>query len=204
VYFTDDLVDALAASPLTAPHFHVPLQSGSARVLRSMRRPYTIAMYRRVVERLAAVFPRLGLGADVLVGFPGETDADFAATAALVEELPFTYLHVFPYSVRSGTEASTRAERVDATTVAQRAAMMRALGQAKAAAFRRSLVGRVEEVIVLETRERTSGALVGLTGHYAEVVFNGPDALKRRVARVRITDAGGAQLRGRLEEDRAA
>ena len=204
VYFTDDLIEALAASPLTAPHFHVPLQSGSARVLRSMRRPYTVAMYRRVVERLAAAFPRLGLGADVLVGFPGESDADFAATAALVEDLPFTYLHVFPYSVRSGTEAAARAERVDATTVARRAAMMRALGHAKAAAFRRSLAGRMEDVIVLETRERASGALVGLTGHHAEVVFDGPDALKRRVARVSITDVDGAQLRGRLEEDRAA
>jgi len=204
-YFTDELVESLAASPATAPHFHVPLQSGSDRVLRAMRRPYTVALYRRVVERLAAAFPRLGLGADVLVGFPGETEQDFAATRALVEGLPFTYLHVFPYSVRSGTEAAGRSERVDAKTIARRAAAMRELGAAKAAAFGRVLAGRVEEVLVLERRDRASGGLVGLTGQYAEVVFDGPDALMRRLARVRVDSASAARLRGRLEEeDRAA
>ncbi|HEY7519630.1 MAG TPA: tRNA (N(6)-L-threonylcarbamoyladenosine(37)-C(2))-methylthiotransferase MtaB [Methylomirabilota bacterium] len=203
-YVTDELLDALRSSPVVAPHFHVPLQSGSDRVLRAMRRPYTVAMYRRVVDGLAAAFPRLGLGADVLVGFPGETDEDFAATAALVAELPFTYLHVFPYSARRGTEAAARAGRVDATTLTRRAAVMRGLGEAKAAAFRRSLGGRVEEVLVLERRARVGGDLVGLTGHYAEVRFAGPDALMRRLARVKITEADGARLHGRLEEERAA
>ena len=203
-YFTDELLDALSSSPATAPHFHVPLQSGSDRVLRAMRRPYTVRMYRQLIERLATAFPRLGLGADVLVGFPGETEGDFAATVALVEELPFTYLHVFPYSARKGTEAAARTERVAPATVARRAAALRALGAAKAEAFKRSLTGRLEDVLVLETREGATGGLVGLTGHYVEVVFDGPDSLKRRLTRVRITQAEGAALRGRLEEDRAA
>jgi threonylcarbamoyladenosine tRNA methylthiotransferase MtaB len=203
-YFTEDLVDALTSSPVTAPHFHVPLQSGSDRVLRAMRRPYTVAMYRRVVDRLVVAFPGLGLGADVLVGFPGETDRDFAATLALVEELPFTYLHVFPYSARKGTEAAARAERVEPATIARRAAATRALGAAKAATFRRSLAGRLEDVLVLETRDRPGGGLVGLTGHYAEVVFDGPDVLMRRLARVRIMEAGGGELRGQLEQETAA
>jgi threonylcarbamoyladenosine tRNA methylthiotransferase MtaB len=204
-YFSDELVDALAASPATAPHFHVPLQSGSDRVLRAMRRPYTVALYRRVVERLVAAFPGLGLGADVLVGFPGETEEDFAATMALVEALPFTYLHVFPYSVRNGTEAAARSDRVDVKTIARRAAAMRELGAAKAAAFRDTFAGRVEDVLVLETRDRASGGLVGLTGQYAEVVFDGPDALMRRLARVRIGGPAAGMLRGQLhEEDRAA
>jgi threonylcarbamoyladenosine tRNA methylthiotransferase MtaB len=187
-----------------APHFHVPLQSGSDRVLRAMRRPYTVALYRRVVERLAARFPRLGLGADVLVGFPGETEADFRATVSLVEALPFTYLHVFPYSPRNGTDAATRADRVDAATLTRRAAVMRTLGATKAAAFRRSLGGRVEEVLVLERRARDTGELVGLTGHFAEVRFAGPDALMRRLARVTITETAGAGLGGRLVEEKAA
>jgi len=203
-YVTDELVDALGSSSVIAPHFHVPLQSGSDRVLRAMRRPYTAALYRRVVERLTRLFPRLGLGADVLVGFPGETDDDFAATVALVEALPFTYLHVFPYSARTGTDAATRPDRIDAATLRRRAAVVRAVGEAKAAAFRRSLGGRVEDVLVLERRARNTGELVGLTGHYAEVRFGGPDALMRRLARVKITDTAGGRLRGRLEEDRAA
>ncbi len=202
-YFTGELLDALTSSSIVTPHFHVPLQSGSDRVLRAMRRPYTVAMYRRVVERLAAGFPRLGLGADVLVGFPGETEEDFAATAALVETLPFTYLHVFPYSARRGTDAAGRSGRLDAATLTRRAAVMRALGETKAEAFRRSLGGRVEDVLVLERRER-GGDLVGLTGNYAEVRFAGPDVLMRRLARVKITEAGGPTLRGRLAEERAA
>jgi threonylcarbamoyladenosine tRNA methylthiotransferase MtaB len=160
-------------------------------------------MYRRVVDRLTAVAPRLGLGADVLVGFPGETEADFRATLALVDELPFTYLHVFPYSPRRGTEAAGRADRVPSAVVASRAAALRALGEAKAAAFRRALVGGVEEVLVLERRDRATGALVGLTGHYVEVVFDGP-APTRGLARVRIGAAAGRRLQGRLEQERAA
>ena len=120
-YFAEDVLDIVTTAPTIAPHFHVPLQSGSDRVLRLMRRPYTTATYRRVVERLAARHPRLGLGADVIVGFPGETEADFAATLALVEALPFSYLHVFPYSVRPGTEAARLPERVDGRTIAARA-----------------------------------------------------------------------------------
>ena len=203
-YVSGELLDALSSSTAVAPHFHLPLQSGSDRVLRAMRRPYTVAMYRRVVDKLGAAFPRLGLGADLLVGFPGETEEDFAATMALVEALPFTYLHVFPYSARRGTDAAGRAGRLDAATLTRRAASLRALGEAKAAAFRRSLGGRVEDVLVLERRARATGELVGLTGHYAEVRFAGPDALMRRLARVTITEAGGPALRGRLEEDRAA
>jgi threonylcarbamoyladenosine tRNA methylthiotransferase MtaB len=111
---------------------------------------------------------------------------------------------VFPYSARRGTDAATRAGRVDTATLTRRAAVVRALGEAKAAAFRRSLGGRVEDVLVLERRARAGGELVGLTGHYAEVRFAGPDALMRGLARVKITEADGAGLRGRLEEDRAA
>ena len=198
-YFTDDVLDVVTGAPAIAPHFHVPLQSGSDRVLRAMRRPYTVAMYRAVVERLAGAVPRLGLGADVIAGFPGERADDAAATEALIEALPFTYLHVFPYSDRNGTEAVTRPGHVDRGTAARRAARLRALGAAKALAFRAGLVGRTEDVLVLETRDRSTGALVGLTGNYVEVVFEGPDTLMRRVVRVRRgrADAG---VRGELVE----
>lgn len=196
-YFSNELLDVLTTAPAIAPHFHVPLQSGSDRVLRAMRRPYRVAMYRAVVERLARATPVLGLGADVIAGFPGESEADAAATEALIDELPFTYLHVFPYSDRQGTEAAARPGHVDRATITRRAARLRALGAAKAAAFRQRLVGRTEDVLVLETRDRTSGALVGLTGSYVEVPFEGPDTLMRRVARVHLS-GHDEQLRGTL------
>lgn len=195
-YFTPALLEVATGSPVVAPHFHVPLQSGSDRVLRRMRRPYTVAMYRRLVERLAAAVPDLGLGTDVIAGFPGERDDDFAATLALVEALPFTYLHVFPYSDRAGTEAASLSGRLPARVVTERAARLRAVGGVKARAFREGLVGSVREVLVLETRDRATGGLVGLTSNYAEVVFEGPDELMRRLVPVRVVDAGAERARG--------
>ena len=199
-YVTDELFEILTTSPVMAPHLHLPLQSGSERVLRAMRRPYTVAMYRALVDRLAAAVPRLGLGADVIVGFPGESAADFEATLALVESLPFSYLHVFPYSTRQGTAAADLPGRLPAATVAERARRLREAAAAKNLRFREGMQGRVEDVLVLETRDRASGDLVGLTGNYMEVTFAGPDRLQRRLARVRVMEAAARATRGVLEE----
>jgi threonylcarbamoyladenosine tRNA methylthiotransferase MtaB len=203
-YFTEGVLEIVTASPVIAPHVHLPLQSGSDRVLRRMRRPYTTALYRRVVERLATAIPRLGLGADVIAGFPGESAEDFAATLALVDELPFSYLHVFPYSARPGTAAPALADQVGAGTVAERARSLRAVAAARAHRFRQSMLGRTEDVLVLETRDRVSGALTGLTGNYMEVTFAGPDGLQRGIARVRVTAAGETVASGVLEDAQAA
>lgn len=197
-YFTAALMDVVTTSAVVAPHFHIPLQSGSDAVLRGMRRPYNVRRYRDVVESLAAQVPGVGIGADVIVGFPGEAAADFDATARLVDELPFSYLHVFAYSDRPGTEAASRAGRVDPRTIADRSAALRARSAAKARAFREALVGRTVEALVLETRDRETGGLVGLTGSYVEVAFDGADSLTRRLVRVRVTDAGVERARGEV------
>ncbi|HEY2995993.1 MAG TPA: tRNA (N(6)-L-threonylcarbamoyladenosine(37)-C(2))-methylthiotransferase MtaB [Methylomirabilota bacterium] len=199
-YFTDDVLELVTTSPVIAPHLHLPLQSGSDRVLRAMRRPYTVTMYRTLVERLAAAIPRMGLGADVIVGFPGESEADFAETVALVEALPFSYLHVFPYSARQGTEAATRPGRLSAATAAARGRRLRELAAVKNLRFREGMRGRVEDVLVLEERARATGDLVGLTGNYMEVTFRGPDRLRRRLARVRVAAVEVGSTRGMLEE----
>jgi threonylcarbamoyladenosine tRNA methylthiotransferase MtaB len=199
-YFSDELLEIVTGSPVIAPHLHVPLQSGSDRMLRAMRRPYTVASFRRVIERLATAIPRVGLGTDVIVGYPGETTHDFDATRGLLEALPFSYLHVFPYSVRPGTEAARRADRVASTVVAGRARQLRELGAEQGRRFRAAMVGRSEEVLVLERVEPRSGALTALTGNFVEVSFAGPDRLRRRVARVRVTDPGEHVARGVLEE----
>lgn len=198
-YFTEELLDVVTGSPIIAPHLHVPLQSGSDPVLRLMRRPYNVAMYEDVVERLASRIPALGLGTDVIVGFPGETEHAFSETVRRVDALPFTYLHVFGYSDRDGTEASALPGHVDARTIRRRSEVLRERSTAKARAFRRRLAGRSVEVLVLETRDRTTGGLVGLTGNYVEIVFDGPDSLMRRLARVRVTDGGDERASGALE-----
>jgi threonylcarbamoyladenosine tRNA methylthiotransferase MtaB len=197
-YFTPALLEIVTGSPRIAPHLHIPLQSGSDRVLRRMRRPYSVAIYRRLVERLAGAVPELGLGADVIVGFPGESESDFAQTRALVQALPFTYLHVFSYSDRPGTEAVGLAEHLDRRVVTARGRQLRALGAAKSLAFRHRLIGSVRDALILETRDRATGQLAGLTGNYVEVALDGQDALMRTLVPVRLGGVDGARTLGTL------
>jgi threonylcarbamoyladenosine tRNA methylthiotransferase MtaB len=145
------------------PHVHAPLQSGSDRVLRRMGRNwYTSATYSDAIERLAVRMPILGLGADVITGFPGETDADHAATVALVERLPFSYLHVFPYSARPGTAAPRLDGQVASGLADERAAELREIGKRRGAAYAASRVGGLADSIVIGGAERREA----LTGDY--------------------------------------
>lgn len=188
----------MTTAPYVAPHFHVPLQSGSDRILRLMRRPYNVVIYRRVVERLVELKPGLGLGTDIIVGFPGETDEDFAASVDTVAALPFSYLHVFPYSDRQGTEAARRPDRVPAATVTARSRRLRALGLDKGRGFRQRLLGTVEDALVLATRDRGSGRAVGLTGNYVEVAFATADELAGQIRSVKITALHSTRTVGEL------
>jgi threonylcarbamoyladenosine tRNA methylthiotransferase MtaB len=199
-YFTPELVDAVTTLPVMAPHLHLPLQSGSDRVLRLMRRPYHTGMYRSLVDRLAAAIPGLGLGADVIVGHPGETAEDFEATMRFVEALPFSSLHVFAYSDRKGTEAARRTDHVPPGVIRERSGRLRRLGALKNLTFRRGLVGRRRDAVVLGTRDRRTGLLAGLTDNYVEVLFDGPDTLGRRIVPLTITEARADRTHGQLEE----
>ena len=199
-YFTPELFDAVTTVPVMAPHLHLPLQSGSDRVLRLMRRPYHTGMYRALVDRLSAAIPDLGLGADVIVGHPGETEEDFEATMRVVEALPFSSLHVFAYSDRKGTETARRADHVTAAAIRERSGRLRRLGALKSLAFRRGLVGRRRDAVVLAARDRRTGLLAGLTDNYVEVLFEGPDTLGRRVVPLTITDVDADRTHGQLAE----
>jgi threonylcarbamoyladenosine tRNA methylthiotransferase MtaB len=198
-YFTPALIEAVTGLPVITPHLHVPLQSGSDRVLRRMRRPYNVRMYRALIERLAAAMPELGLGGDVIVGHPGEEEADFDATMDLVRALPFSYLHVFAYSDRRGTEAARLDGRVPSATIRRRGAALRALAAEKNLAFRRRLLGRTRDVLVLEARDRVPGRRLGLTANYVEVGFAGSADLGRRFVPVTITDCAPDGTSGVLE-----
>jgi threonylcarbamoyladenosine tRNA methylthiotransferase MtaB len=200
-YVTPELKEVITSLPIVVPHLHLPLQSGSDRVLRLMRRPYNTRMYRALVEDLAHAIPCLGLGTDLIVGHPGEREEDFDATLELVRALPFSYLHVFAYSDRKGTEAARLPERVPSATIRERSRTLRALGRAKSLAFRREMIGQQRDVLVLTARDRSTGLLSGLTSNYVEVLFDGPDELARRFARVTITKAEPDQTFARLAEE---
>lgn len=151
-----------------SPHVHAPLQSGSDRVLRRMGRHwYTAATYTQAVQRLATRMSILGLGADVIAGFPGETEADHSATLAMIDQLPFTYLHVFPYSPRPGTAAQRFADPVPDGVATRRAAELRAAGERKAAAYKDARDGGVADVVVVGAGEDREG----ITGDFLHVAM---------------------------------
>ena len=131
-----------STSPRIAKHAHVPLQSGSDAVLRRMHRKYRPWHYREKIEKIHAAMPTAAIGADVMVGFPGETEAEFEETRRLVEELPFTYLHVFTYSSRPGTPAASMGKQVPVHVARERNRMLRELIAEKKLAFMRRFVGK--------------------------------------------------------------
>jgi len=158
-----EVVDLVAADPRFAPHFHLPLQHASDRVLQAMRRPYTLAAYDRLVARVRERLPDAAIGADVIAGFPGETDDDFARSAAYLARSPLTALHVFPYSERAGTEASAMSPKVPGRVVRMRAGALRAVGLELARRFRLSQAGQVRRGLTLEDGS------VALTDNYLKV-----------------------------------
>ncbi|HTT67017.1 MAG TPA: MiaB/RimO family radical SAM methylthiotransferase [Gemmatimonadales bacterium] len=187
------LVELMARSPeRLAPHLHAPLQSGSDPLLRRMGRHwYTAATYRAAIERLAERVAPLGLGADVIVGFPGETAAAHDATRRLLEALPFTYLHVFPYSQREGTAAVRLGPPVEPAAARERAAELRALGAAREAAHRAGRAGAHAD-LVLESRR--GGVCEAVTEDYltALVPADAPWALGRARLAARLVSRGSA------------
>lgn len=194
----DRLVEMLAGSDVLAPHLHLPLQSGSDEVLRAMRRSYRTPAYRRQVMKVAARVRPLALGADLIVGFPGETEGDWRRTLALLAELPFTYLHPFTYSPRPGTPAARWNTRPHGDVASRRLHAAKALMAARHRAFRRSLVGTQATVLVEETDP--DGTCRGLTGTYLRVSFPAGKRLVGRFALVSLTGLHEDGLSARMLE----
>ena len=187
--WTDDLITLVASSARIARHAHVPLQSGSDPVLRRMHRKYRPWHYREKIEKIHAAMPSAAVGADVMAGFPGETDAEFEATRRLVEELPFTYLHVFTYSARPGTLAAAMPKQVPIQVARERNRVLRDLATQKTLAFMHSFVGKSLEAITLgsandlSTNDRLSQAdfpyTEALTDNYQKLYLSGRHASNR-------------------------
>ncbi len=189
----DDLLAQLMISEpeRLAPHLHAPLQSGSDRLLKRMGRHwYTARTYRDRVEWLAERLPRFGLGADVIVGFPGESPRDHAATLHLVSALPYTYLHVFPYSERPGASARHLGRPVDPRVVAARGAELRQVVEAHRQAYQAGRDGGPADVVLVG---RTRGQFEGLTEDYLTVYFPS-DRVRAPRLRARLRQEGGVLL----------
>ncbi|HXX45755.1 MAG TPA: tRNA (N(6)-L-threonylcarbamoyladenosine(37)-C(2))-methylthiotransferase MtaB [Candidatus Acidoferrales bacterium] len=168
---TEDFIALVASSERITPHFHVPLQSGSDHILRAMHRWYRTGHYAERISLVRRLLPDAAIGADVIVGFPGETDGDFRATAEFITQLPFTYLHVFSFSARPGTKAADFGDEVPTQTIRERARALRAISEKKSKAFRASQAGRNLRALTLaRSGEDWTEAL---TGNYLKVRIAG-------------------------------
>jgi threonylcarbamoyladenosine tRNA methylthiotransferase MtaB len=169
--WSDELIALVAASPRIAKHAHVPLQSGSDRILRRMHRKYRPWHYAEKIRKIHEAMPEAAIGADVMTGFPGETDELFEESRSFIERLPFTYLHVFTYSSRPGTPSAAMPEQVPVQVARERNRILRELAAEKNVEFRRKFVGKTLEVITLHTRD--DGHTEALSDNYLKVRLAG-------------------------------
>ncbi len=183
---TDGIIRHVAESDRFCRHFHLPLQSGDDAILKRMGRPYDAGVFRDRVARIRDRLPEAAIGVDVLVGFPGETDAAFDHTMRLIGELPVSYLHVFPFSPRPGTPAATFSDTVPAPVVKARCAAIRETGERKKAAFYAEQVGQTLSVVVGGQRDPATGCLKGMSDTYVPVLLEGEGERRNSIVDVKI------------------
>lgn len=193
-----DLLELMSQADCFAHHLHLSIQSGSERVLRLMKRRPNVPQMYEMAHQAKELMPDIGLGADVIVGFPGETEEDFQETYRLMTEAPLTYAHVFAYSDRPGTEAETMKDKINGKIISRRSARLRESIAEKNFSFRKSLVGRKEMSVLLRSSSNGTGDSM-LTGNYVHVdLEQGGAATDRAMQPVLITEAGADFTRGRL------
>jgi threonylcarbamoyladenosine tRNA methylthiotransferase MtaB len=192
---TDELLDFWTASPVVCNHFHIPLQSGSDRLLAGMRRRYQRPWYADRLSKIKKAVPNAGVGADVIVGFPGESREHFEETYAFLVDQPVTYLHVFTYSERPNTPASSFGEKVPAEVKAERSERLRMLSRKKKNVFHESLLGTTVNVLF----EESGDSEVGLSDEYVRVRVASSTRLTNQLRPVAITGNNGEDCFGALQ-----
>ncbi|MGH8135228.1 MAG: tRNA (N6-isopentenyl adenosine(37)-C2)-methylthiotransferase MiaB [Steroidobacteraceae bacterium] len=196
--FTDALVEAYAGEPKLANYLHLPVQSGSDRILALMKRGYTRLEYKQKIRRLRAARPGISLSSDFIIGFPGETDADFRQTMDLIADVGFDQSFSFIYSRRPGTPAAALPDEVPHEAKQERLALLQARLNEQARRISAGMVGSIQRVLVEGPSKRNPQQLAGRTENMRWVNFDGPATLVDRFAQVRITEAMPNSLRGRL------
>ncbi|MGB7062809.1 MAG: tRNA (N(6)-L-threonylcarbamoyladenosine(37)-C(2))-methylthiotransferase MtaB [Candidatus Zixiibacteriota bacterium] len=197
--FSDEMIDFISRSDRICRHLHVPLQSGEDVVLSKMKREYTADDYRTLADKISRAVPGVLIGADVIVGFPGETDEQFENTCQFIRSSPVNYLHVFSYSDRKGTEASSMPAKVPPQVIHKRSEIMHGLGKEKWRDYIQGFVGKKLNVLIENRRDRKTGMLTGLSDNYIRVLLDGDDSLKNRIIPVPIIDRHENSLLGEVE-----
>ncbi len=193
---SDRLIDIVGDSENICPHFHVPLQSGDDRILARMKRPYTRKFFHDLVMKISSRVSDVGIGIDVIAGFPGESDQEFQNTWDLIDSLPLSYLHVFPFSSRPGTEAAGFPDQVPTPLIKERAERLRSLGEKKKKVFMNSYLGRKLEVVVEAWEEGSFHR--GLSRNYLKVLFPCPENMERETVYIFIKEISSQGLTGEI------
>ncbi len=194
-----ELIRLVAQETRMAQHFHVPLQSGCDRILRLMNRRYWAAQYAERILAIREQIPNCGIGADVMVGFPGETDQDHRSSARLIEALPFTYLHIFPYSPRPATPAAAMSQQVNGRVAHKRSQEIRCLIAEKRGVFLAAQVGRTLSVLTLN--DNRDEARLALSSNYLKAALPGSDAARNTFLSVRVGRVADGLLYGYAETE---
>jgi threonylcarbamoyladenosine tRNA methylthiotransferase MtaB len=195
----DRLLDLMASSETICPHLHICAQAGDDAILKAMRRNYDTDYYRDLLARVRERLPEAALGSDIIVGFPGESPAQFDASLEYFDSLPLTYFHVFPYSSRRGTVATALPDSVPASEKKLRAQRMRELGARKKQEFCTGFAGRRVAVLVEGKVDKASGSQRGFSRNYLPVALAGGAALANREVSVRLGEYRNGWLRGSVE-----
>lgn len=198
VGFKEDLINCYARLPKLCEYIHFPMQSGSNRILKAMRRPYTIEKFRRIVDRLREVCPKLTISTDVIVGYPGETEEDFELTRKAFEEIGFDMAFIFKYSVRPGTPAEAEGDPIPAEVKEERNQILLKILEKQSLACNQSYVGTVQEVLVEGPARRGEGIFYGRSRAFRKVLFPGSPRLVGQMVPVYIRKATLTALQGEL------
>ena len=190
------LLELMANEPRLCKHLHLPLQSGCDKILQAMHRPYDTARFTQLLQQIRAQVPDVAITTDIIVGFPGETEEDFATTLAFAEKCGFAKMHIFPYSKRKGTPAEKMPNQVDEAVKGERAARLSAVDEKLHQAMLKQMVGKTEEVLFEQPVDAVH--MEGLCGPYLRVVVPGTEELSNTIAKVRITGIVDDWLTGEL------
>ncbi|MGD9210365.1 MAG: tRNA (N(6)-L-threonylcarbamoyladenosine(37)-C(2))-methylthiotransferase MtaB [Desulfobacteraceae bacterium] len=182
-----EIIALVKISKTFCHHFHLPLQSGDNDILKRMKRPYLRENFRQKVIEIDRLIPDAAIGADILVGFPGESETAFENTLELIHSIPISYLHVFPFSPRKNTPAFHFAGKIPERVIKERCKILRELGKIKKKQFYARQVGKIVTVLVEGSRDRTTNSLKGVSDNYLPVYINGDDTIKSSLVKVRIT-----------------
>jgi threonylcarbamoyladenosine tRNA methylthiotransferase MtaB len=198
--FTDELIELITSEKKIAKHFHIPLQSGSMKILGLMQRTYSPAFYASIVNKIKSRSPDAAIGADVLVGFPNENDSDFNQTLDLIKKIPISYLHVFPYSKRPMTIAAAMENQVDLTVKKERSSILRSLGKTRWKEFCSTYLNQDVDFLILSSRDKATSFLRGLSHNYLKVLVDGDDSIMNSFQCVHLTEFRNGTLLGNIDK----